>query len=133
MINLSMQIHEPKSMNLLIENFWGQSERVPVYLRNHKCSSKIVIKNKIVDEKLFIILLARIAFCRAFFEAIILLRWLNFIDDRNLLKRWLGWRGKARVKSDMYIHFCWEWIICRRFGHSILSSWSFKNFQVQQW
>ena len=61
-----------------------QSERVPVYLRNHKCSSKIVIKNKIVDVILFLILLARIAFCRAFFEAIFLLRWLNFINDRNL-------------------------------------------------
>ena len=76
MINVSMQIHEPKSMNLLID----QSERVQVYLRNHKCSSKIVIKNKVVDVKLFIILLARIAFCRAFFEAIILLRWLNLIS-----------------------------------------------------
>ena len=28
----------------------------------------------------------------------------------------------TRDKSDIYILFCWEWIICRRFGHSILSS-----------
>lgn len=42
-----MQINEPKSMKLLMENFWDLGLVGPIYSRNHKCSSKIEIQKQI--------------------------------------------------------------------------------------